>query len=68
MIELIVKWAMQEYEALKSFPFTTLTINGCLKTKMHRDGINAGASFIIGLGDYKEGDYYTGHKTIVSAH
>ena len=28
MTELIVKWAMQEYEILKTFPFTTFTING----------------------------------------
>ena len=28
MTELIVKCAMQEYEVLKSFPFTTFTING----------------------------------------
>ena len=28
MTELTVKWAMQEHEILKSFPFTTFTING----------------------------------------
>ena len=41
--ELIVKWAMHEYEVMRTFPFTTFTINGGLKTKMHRGANNAGA-------------------------
>ena len=53
-VELIVTWAKQEFEILKVFPFTTFTINGGLKTKMHRDRNNAGASCIIGLGDYTQ--------------
>ena len=54
-VELIVKWAKQEFGIMKTFPFTTFTINGGLTTKMHRDRNNAGASCIIGLGDYQQG-------------
>ena len=54
-VELIVTWAKQEFDLMKTFPFTTFTINGGLKTKMHRDINNAGSSCIIDLGDYKQG-------------
>ena len=54
-VELIIKWAKQEFGIMKNFPFTTFTINGGEKTTMHRDSHNAGASCIIGLGNYEQG-------------
>ena len=54
-VELIVTGAKQEFDIIKTFPFTTFTINGGLQTKIHRGSNNAGASCIIGLGDYKQG-------------
>ena len=54
-VELIVTWVKQKFDVMKTFPFTSFTVNGGVKTKMHRDNNNAGASCIIGLGDYERG-------------
>lgn len=39
-----------------NFKFTSIQFNKNNRTAKHKDGFNVGESYIIGLGDYKDGD------------
>lgn len=49
-----IKELIAEYDP--QFEFTTITLNKNFKCQPHKDGKNIGHSYIIGLGDYEDGE------------
>ncbi|MFZ4671447.1 MAG: hypothetical protein ACOYLT_05470 [Flavobacterium sp.] len=49
-----LKELMKEFDP--EFEFTTITLNKNFKCEPHKDGKNIGDSYIIGLGDYDDGE------------